>query len=81
MTSTKLGSIIMQIKDLENVSFREDMNIVGELGFASIEVVTLIERIKAEFGVSLGEHPDDLDALRRFGTLVSWLEDRLRVVR
>ncbi|MES2939405.1 MAG: hypothetical protein V4864_17085 [Pseudomonadota bacterium] len=76
---TTLAAIIMQMKELEGVAFREDMAIVTELGFASIEVVTLIERIKSEFGVAFGEDPDDLNALRQFGSLVRWIEERQRL--
>lgn len=77
-TSTTLATVISQMKELEvaNVNFRDDMNFVGELGFASIEVVTLIEKIKTEFGVAFGENPDDLDALRQFGSLVRWIDER-----
>jgi acyl carrier protein len=73
---TALARIVMQMKDLEGVEFRDDMAIVTELGFASIEVVTLIERIKSEFGVAFGEDPDDLNALRQFASLVAWIEER-----
>jgi acyl carrier protein len=73
---TALAKIVMQMKDLEGVEFRDDMAIVTELGFASIEVVTLIERIKSEFGVAFGEDPDDLNALRQFASLVTWIEER-----
>lgn len=79
MVSNRLAAIITRMKGLEDFPFRSATNIVTELGFASIEVVTLIEHIKTEFGVAFGENPDDLEALRQFGTLVRWIEDRLGV--
>jgi len=81
MVKDTLMELIFETKKSAQQPLADDCHFINVLGMKSLEVVTLIDLIREKFGVTLGEEPEDLEALLSFGTLASWIERKQQAVK
>ncbi|MBC3840145.1 acyl carrier protein [Streptacidiphilus sp. 4-A2] len=75
----EITALIAGIKNRPDLTEHPDRDwSLPELGFDSLDVVELAERLDRDYGFELGADPEDFAALARIGTLVDLVARRRR---
>ena len=77
-TSTSLYQLISQIAQIDQKQIDSNTHLINDLGFDSINMITLIVQIEEKFNILLNDEDLDLELLSKVKNLEGIVNDKTR---
>ncbi|MGD2084882.1 MAG: acyl carrier protein [Candidatus Aminicenantes bacterium] len=74
MIKEKVNHIIKSIKQYDQADIREDLNLVENFGFNSMDVMNLILELETQFNISFSDEHLNLESFCTPGNIMETLE-------
>ena len=72
----RLYKLIMDLSEVDNPIITDETNLIDDLSFDSVLVVSMIVEIESEFGIVLDDEDLELDTLTNFGPLEKMIRSK-----